>query len=182
MKLAIAAIIVAVISAAVGGFFLYQRSIVSGLEKQIADKQLTIDAQKAQITGLQLDKEKLELSNSSLEGEINRKSEETKSVFEEIQRLRQKDIESVNRLQKVEGILRDSNRQKRLDAVRDSRKASLLLRLMNKNVKCYAENFNRVDGRCVRGKWVKDGDRLVPVVPSTPEGAAKPSKAQEVAQ
>lgn len=179
LKLAIAGIIVVVITSAIGGFWLYQKSIISDLNDQIADKQLTIDTQKAQIAGLVLDKEKLELSNSSLENEIARKSEETKDVFEEIQRLRTKDLESANRLQKVEGILRDSNRQKRLDAIRDSKRASLLLRLMNKNVKCYAEHFNEVTGRCIRGKWVPDGTRLVPLAPVEP---VKPDASKEVVQ
>lgn len=100
-------------------------------------------------------------------------------MFEEIRILREKDIQSASRLQKVEGILRDSNRQKRLDAVRDSRRASLLLKLMNNNVKCYAEHFNEVNGRCIRGKWVPDGTRLVPLAPAEP---VKPETPTEVVQ
>lgn len=173
LKIAIVTIIIAVISAAVGGFFLYQRSIVSGLEDQIAEKQKIINTQKEQIAGLIIDTEKLKTSNSSLESEIKRKSDETKDVFAEIQRLRKKDIESAGRLRQIEGRLRNSNRLKRVDALRTSRRASLLLRLQNNNIRCYAENFNKVKGRCIRGKWVDDGTRLVPARPAATKEPAK---------
>ena len=168
LRMMIAAIIIAVITASIGSFFLYHKSIINDLQETIVKKEKIINTQKEQIAGLVIDKEKLELSNASLEGEIARKSNETKEVFAEISRLRKKDIASTTRLQKVERILSDKNRLERIEAIRNTRKASLLLRLMNANVKCYAENFNKVEGRCIRGKWINDGERLVPPVPSEP--------------
>ena len=55
------------------------------------------------------------------------------------------------------------DRAKRLQTIRNSRRASLLLRLQNKSIKCWVENFDRFDGKCIRGKWVIDGERFVPL-------------------
>lgn len=166
-KLIILIIIVVAVSSAIGGFFLYHKSIISDLNDIIADKQEIISVQKEQIAGLFIDRERLQGSNDSLEAEINRKSDETKEAFAEISRLRVKDAQSSIRLNEIERILRDRNRMDRLDAIRATRKASLLLRLMDKNVKCYTDNFDKVDGKCIRGKWVPTGERFVPK--TTPE-------------
>ena len=94
-KIMIAVIVMAVISATVGGFFLYQKSIVAGLQK-------TITEQAEEIKVLTANNVKLEISNESLEKEIDRKAEETKNAYEEIARLREKDILSVTRINEVE--------------------------------------------------------------------------------
>ena len=39
---------------------------------------------------------------------------------------------------------------------------------MDDNVKCYAEHFDDVNGKCVLGRWVPTGGRLVPKAPETP--------------
>jgi uncharacterized protein YoxC len=180
LKIAIAGIIVTVVGIAIGGFFVYQKSIVSGLEEIIATKQATINKQKEQISGLILDTDRLKLSNTSLEAEISRKSAETKEAFAEIKRTTKSDLESTARLQEVERLLADQQRIKRHDRIRSGRKASLLLGLLTKNAECFAVNFNKIDGKCIRGKWVPTGGRLVPktVVPSKPTTAVteKPVK------
>lgn len=164
IKLIIIGIVLAVIVSAVGGFFLYQKSIVSGLEDIIAKKDLEIFGLSEQIAGLEIDKLKLEVSNSTLTSEIDRKANETKEAYEEIALLREKDSVSQARLHNIETALRDQKRLERIENIRLSRRASLLLRLMDKNVKCYAENFDRVgEGKCIRGKFVLTGERLVPV-------------------
>ena len=141
---------------AIGGTIYAAKSYVDGLNG-------TITQQQEQIAVLVIDKAKLEISNESLENEITRKSDEMKEAFAEITRLRKADAESDVRLNEIETLLRDQERAKRLQAIRNSRKASLLLRLTNKNIKCYIENFDRFDGKCIRGKWVVDGDRFVPL-------------------
>lgn len=162
LKLAILAIIMVLVSSAVGGFFLYHKSIINDLNEAVNDKQEIINVQKEQIAGLIIDRVKLQSSNDSLESEISRKADETKEAYAEISRLRVKDAQSSVRLNEIERILRDRNRMDRLDAIRATRKASLLLRLMDRNVKCYAENFDKVEGKCIRGKWVPTGERFLP--------------------
>ena len=156
LKILIVVRIIATISAAIGGFFLYQKSIVAGLQE-------TIEEQAKEITTLKGNVIKLEISNESLENEITRKFEETKNAYEEISRLREKDIQSVARVNEVEKILRDKNRMERLEAVRNTRKASLLLRLLDREIACQITNFHKVNGKCIRGKWIEEGERLVPI-------------------
>lgn len=134
------------IVSAIGGTIMAAKSYVNGLNE-------TITEQQEQIAGLEIDKAKLSISNESLENEITRKSNETKEAFEEITRLRIVDIESNSRLNQVETKLRDQERAKRITIIRNSRKASLLLRLTNKAIKCYIENFDQFNGKCVNGQW-----------------------------
>ena len=185
IRLIIIAVVVAAVISAVGGFFLYQKSIVSDLESIIAAKDQQIFSLTEQIAGLREDKLKLEVSNQTLTSELDRKANETKAAFEEIAVLREKDAESRARLNEVETILRNQQRLKRIETIRLSRKASLLLRLMDKNVRCYAENFDRVgEGKCIRGKFVPNGDRLVPKatpVIETPE-ATEPTEPIETGE
>jgi len=144
------------IISAVGGTIYAAQAYVTGLNDQITQQQ-------EQIAGLEIDNAKLDISNKSLEGEIARKSDEMKEAFAEITRLRKSDAESETRLNGIETLLRDQDRAKRVQAIRNSRRASLLLRLQNKQIKCWVENFDRFDGKCIRGKWVIDGERFVPL-------------------
>ena len=147
---------------AIGGTIYAAKSHLDGLNEQITQQQ-------EQIAVLEIDKAKLEISNISLENEITRKSDEMKEAFAEITRLRKSDAESETRLNEIEILLRDQDRAKRIQTIRNSRRASLLLRLQNKSIKCWVENFDRFDGKCIRGKWVIDGERFVPLKGNTEE-------------
>ena len=144
------------IISAVGGTILAAKAHLDGLNEQITQQQ-------EQIAVLEIDNAKLAISNESLEKEAARKSEEMKEAFAEITRLRKADAESQVRLNEIETFLRDQERAKRLQTIRNSRRASLLLRLQNKQIKCWVENFDRFDGKCIRGRWVIDGERFVPL-------------------
>lgn len=144
------------IISAVGGTILAAKAHLDGLNEQITQQQ-------EQIAVLEIDNAKFAISNESLEKEAARKSEEMKEAFAEITRLRKADAESQVRLNEVETFLRDQERAKRLQTIRNSRRASLLLRLQNKQIKCWVENFDRFDGKCIRGRWVIDGERFVPL-------------------
>ncbi len=150
-KIVIAGIVAAVITAAVGGFFLYQKSVVSGLQD-------TIDLQAEEITTLKGNAIKLKASNESLEKQLDKNAEETKKAYAEISRLRESDNASAARVIEVERILNDKNRNERLGALRKSKRASLILRLMDKDAECQVINFDKVNGKCIRGKWVS-GDK-----------------------
>lgn len=144
------------IISAVGGTILAAKAHLDGLNDQITQQQ-------EQIAVLEIDNAKLSISNESLEKEAARKSEEMKEAFAEITRLRKADAESQVRLNEIETFLRDQERAKRLQTIRNSRRASLLLRLQNKQIKCWVENFDRFDGKCIRGRWIIDGERFVPL-------------------
>jgi len=163
IRLIIVGVILAAVMSAIGGFFLYQKSIVNGLERTIVQKDKKINVLKEQIAGLELDNTKLKISNQSLTVEIDRKNNETREAYEEIAVLRSKDAESQTRLGAIEAKLKDRERLDRIENIRNSKKASLLLRLMDKNVRCYVENFDRVsEGKCVMGKFIPHGGRLAP--------------------
>ena len=134
------------IVAAIGGTIVAAKAYVQGLND-------TITLQQEQIAGLEIDNVKLSISNESLESLILRKSQETKEAFEEITRLRILDAEADRRLHEIQVMLRDQDRAKRIDVIRNSRKASLLLRITNKNIKCWVEKFDRFNGKCVSGQW-----------------------------
>lgn len=134
---------------AVGGTIWAFKSHVDSLNEKITKQQ-------EQIAGLEIDKKKLEISNKSLSNENARKAEEAMVIREELDRFRQVDKESKERLADVERKLRDYENVRRHQAIRDSEKASLLLRLINLDIKCQVENFMRVDGRCIRGVWKKN--------------------------
>lgn len=156
IRLILIGLAVLAIITAVSGTIYAAKSYVDGLNE-------TITQQQEQIAVLKIDNAKLAISNESLESEITRKSDEMKEAFAEITRLRKSDAESETRLNNIEIMLRDQERAKRLQTIRNSRKASLLLRLTNKNIKCYIENFDRFDGKCIRGKFVPTGERFVPL-------------------
>lgn len=160
IKLILIGLAALAIISTVGGTIYAAKSYVDGLNDQITQQQ-------EQIAVLEIDNAKLAISNESLEKEAARKSEEMKEAFAEITRLRKADAESEVRLNEIETLLRDQERAKRLQTIRNSRKASLLLRLTNKNIKCYVENFDRFDGKCIRGRWIIDGERFVPLEEKT---------------
>ncbi len=157
LRLIIIGIVALTIVTAVGGTIYAAKAHLDGLNA-------TITSQQEQIAGLTTDLAMALASNESLQRENDRKAEESKGVREELERLRKSDAESQERLTEIQRKLRSAEEIKRRKAIRNSRKASLLLRLVNKDIKCQIENFDRVDGKCVRGRWVETGKRLVPKV------------------
>ena len=157
VKLIIIGLLFVGVVTAIGGTIYAAKSHLDGLND-------TITSQQEQIGGLIIDKAQLTASNDSLVRENTRKAEEAKDAREELDRLRKVDNESQKRLLEITRKLRSAEEVKRREDIRNSRKASLLLRLVNKAIKCQIENFDRVDGKCVRGRWVITGDRFVPVV------------------
>ena len=134
---------------AIAGTIYAAKSYVDGLNNKITEQQEII-------AGQQIDIEQLKISNQSLEDSIRHKVEEATAAREELDRLRQVDAESKQRLVEIERKLRDATEVKRKENIRKSRKASLLLRLVNEDIKCQLENFGRIDGACIRGKWKID--------------------------
>lgn len=140
--------------AAVSGFFFYQRSIVSSLEKTIQEKDTEITLLQEQVSGLVIDKEKLTQSNTSLEKEIDRRIQEVQKVYDDLAKLQKEDQVSQTRIVELERKVNNQERIEQLDRIRESRKASLLLRIINNNIECEIENWERVGlGKCVNGQF-----------------------------
>lgn len=155
LKFILIGLVALAITTAIGGVIYAAKAHLDGLNA-------TITSQQEQIAGLTLDLSMTKASNESLKRENDRKADESKDVREELNRLRKSDAESQNRLTKIQKELRSVENVKRREAIRNSRKASLLLRLVNKAIKCQIENFDKVNGKCIRGRWVETGKRLVP--------------------
>lgn len=156
-KTKIILIVLAIVAVVAGGYWVYQKVLVANLREEIAT--------------LQINNEKLSISNQSMQQEIERRAEETKNAYAEIERLSQANEASRTRLSAIQKKLRNTEKLKQADKIRNSRKADLLIKLMDKNVECYLENFDKVDGECIRGKWVSKGARAVPKI--TPEDLEK---------
>lgn len=141
------------IAAIVGGFWLYQRNIVSSLEDTIAEKDRKIEQLEVEITGLRIDNDRLKLSNESLANEMRRRADENARIREEVENLAKERDQSLARLADFEAKIRDAERNERIEAIREGRRAQLLLNLTNKNIDCFIENFNNPNGECVAGEW-----------------------------
>lgn len=155
IRIAIFALIALAIVSTIGGYFYFQERQITGLQNKITQQQ-------QQIAGMVIDFELLKTSHDTLVNEVVRKVEEMAEARLELHELRTADDASRKRVNELETKLEDQDRKKRIDAIRTSKKASLLLRLTNKDLKCFLENFNRINGTCIHGKFVIDGERLVP--------------------
>lgn len=156
IKLMIAGIIIAVITASIGGFWLYQKSLVDGLRAEIVGLE-------TKVTELIIEKEALKLSNNSLERKIESQVVQNQEIRKELTVIRTIDTASQKKLAEYEKVLRDAARRKKIAGILKSRGASLLLRKMDNNIKCEIEHFEEIDGKCIEGKWLKTGERLVPL-------------------
>lgn len=142
-----------VITAIVSGFWFYQRSIVSGLEDKIAEKDRVIEQLNVEITGLRIDNDRLKLSVESLERDVQRRESEAADIRKEFKEVTRIKDESARRLAEFEAQQRDAERQERIRQIREGDRASLLLKLYNNNIDCFVENFNNTNGKCVGGQF-----------------------------
>jgi len=157
IKLMIAAIIIAVITASIGGYWLYQKSLVEGLQNQI----VALQEKNAELI---IANEALKLSNTSLEMKIEAEVAQNKSIREELTRLKVIDDAAQSKLSEYENQIRDIERRKRIARLLKTRASSLLLRKMDANIRCEVKHFEEIDGKCIEGKWLKTGERLVPLI------------------
>lgn len=154
-KLIIATVVIAIVTATIGGYWLYQKSLVDGLQNQIVGLQ-------NKVAEMIIANESLKLSNTSLELRIVAHVEQNQQIREEIGRLKVVDDAAQAKLAEYENQLRDIERKKKIARLLKSRMASLLLRKMDARIKCEIIHFEEIDGKCVEGQWVKTGERLVP--------------------
>jgi len=134
------------------GLFGYHTLKVNSLQAKILvrDNQIVI---------LQAKNDALESTNQSLEAKVALKVEEALNVRIELAEFRAIDKVTQKTVSEMEKKLNDHKYTGRLKDIRNSKKASLLLRFANKNVKCFSENIEE-QGTCVMGSFreVKDDE------------------------
>ena len=135
---------------------------VNKLNMDIAKRDKVIAERDQQILALQSDVSDLKLSNSSLELSNQRKTEENTSIREELVREQVRQDEAAKRVAEVEEKLRSRETRDAVMRIQKSGKTSLLLLIENKYTQCVRDHYGETGGRCRSGKWVLDGERVVP--------------------
>jgi chromosome segregation ATPase len=178
IRIAIVGVIVAALSAAafkVTSWLNEKDRMVQERDQQILDLN-------AQVTGLRLDKERLTQSNASLTADLDKKRDELARAQMEVSVLHTTDAASDKRLVELERKLNDRERLEQMDRLRKSRRADLVLHVVNKSAKCELENFFQTGGTCKNGEWVKDGDRLAQPTSAQPTAGQPPVAAKPVGE
>jgi len=137
----------------INNHFDQQNKVVAGYEQIVKEKDILIHNLEEQVAGLIIDKNSLTISNNSLEIHIGSLHETIDRVIEETQRIINSDGAFERRQAELERLIADEVRQDRIEAVRNSRKAQLLLNYINSNTECWIANFDKVDGTCIQGIW-----------------------------
>jgi uncharacterized protein YoxC len=174
MRLAIVGVIVAALAAAA----FKVTSYLNEKDRMVQERDQQILNLNAQVTGLRLDNERLTQSNASLAADLNKKRDELARAQMEASSLRTTDATSAKRLNDLERKLSDRERLEQVERLRNSRRAELVLQIVNRSAKCELENFFQTGGTCKSGVWVKDGERLTPIVLPA---AAQPDAGQPAA-
>ena len=173
--------VVGVILAVLAGAAVKITSYLSAKDAAIHERDQLILNLNAQVAGLRIDKERLMQSNASLEQEVGQKRDELARAQAETKKLNLADQASSKRLGELERKLNDQQRIAKIEHLRNSSHADLLLQTVNNSAKCEIENFFRTGGTCKSGKWVPEGERLVPNVEKAAEapGSSAGTQTQE---
>ena len=150
MRVALAAAILLAVAGAVHQV----TSFLAEKDRQIQEKEQAIQVLNAKVEGMRLDIERLKTSNASLEQDAKRKIEEAAAARQEANALRATDSASVKRQNELEHELNDRKRLDQVDRLTHSRRAEVVVRVVNRSAKCEIENFFRTDGQCRSGVWV----------------------------
>ena len=169
--------------AAVAGAVFKVTSFLHEKDRMIQERDQQIANLNAQVTGLRIDAERLKQSNTSLEGEVAKKSDELARAELEARKISIIDQASSRRLGELERKLNDQERIAKIERLRRSRRAELVLKTVNRSAECELENFFRTGGQCKSGQWVADGARLSPRVekptPTQGQGESNETKSNE---
>lgn len=141
-------IIAGIITAIIGGGWFFINSQFNNMKE-------TIKTQQEQISALTTEKITLQSSITTLETHIKQTEEETLKATAQIIRLRIADQESRARLTETLNKLNNIEYQQKIASYIHGEKQSLVIRLMDLQVKCEMENFFNVPGKCIRGNYIK---------------------------
>ena len=170
LRLALAAAILVAVAGAVHKV----TSFLAEKDRQIQERDQTIQILNAKVEGMRIDVERLKTSNTSLEQEAKRRIEEAAAARQEANMLRATDAASAKRQSDLEHRLNDRERLEQIDRLTHSRRAEAVVRVVNRSAKCEIENFFQTDGQCRSGEWI-------PAAPKAPSkgAAARPASARE---
>ncbi|MBE0619432.1 MAG: hypothetical protein IH605_02460 [Burkholderiales bacterium] len=165
--------ILGVVLAAVAGAVFKVTAFLHEKDLMIQERDQQILNLNAQVAGLRIDADRLKNSNASLEGEIAKKRDELAQAELEAKKISLADQASSKRLGELERKLNDQERIAKIERLSRSRRADLVLKIVNRSAECELENFFRTDGECKAGKWIPAGDRLVPKAETPAESQAQ---------
>jgi uncharacterized protein YoxC len=166
--------IIGVIVAALAAAAIKVTSYLNEKDRMVQERDQNIANLVAKVSGLQIDKDRLEQSNKSLEADARKKSEELKRAQDEFAKQREIDATAAKNVAATERKLNDRKRIEQIERLRTSeRGAERMLKVWNKSAKCELENFFQPSGICKNGEWVVDGGPLTPAPPA----AARPDSA-----
>jgi hypothetical protein len=160
-------IAVAIAGMLIGGFWLYQKDLVDGLQDKVTSQQ-------EQIAGVIAERDTYKGNFIQAQNQIVTQQQEFNKAIQELAVLRSKDQVSQTKLEEYQRLLNDDKNKGRVAALL-SKKTSLTISLIDKQIDCETRNFYNTDGKCIRGEYIKDGTRLVPVAPNVtqPKGDTK---------
>ena len=144
-------IIIAVVVSIVGGGYLYiqaKDNRIQELKDEITiEKQLNDDL-RVEIASRDNKIVSLQLDNARFQGRLD---------FEKVINADLRERENAIRQE-----ANDKQRQERVSKLMLGRRAALMERVWGESDKCEWENFFKFNGTCKAGRFIKDGERLVP--------------------
>jgi hypothetical protein len=165
--------IIGAIVAALAAAAIKVTSYLNEKDRMVQERDQNIANLVAKVSGLQIDRDRLEQSNKSLEADALKKSEELKRAQEELVKQRESDATAAKNVAATERKLNDRKRIEQIERLRNSERGSeRMLKVWNKSAKCELENFFQASGTCKNGEWIVEGGRLVPAAAAKPDSAA----------
>lgn len=134
--------ILAMVGAAVG----YHLTVVHGKDTQITE----LTKKNEQLT---TDKTKLEVAVASKDAAITQRDAINKQMIDQLTQITERDAQTVKELKQARQELSSVKRNTALKRVRASKKAELLLKVINKSAACETAHFGEA-GTCRNGQWV----------------------------
>jgi hypothetical protein len=118
-------------------------------------KDAEINSLKEKVAGQLIDIDRLKVSNESLKVERDAKVEQIMIAREEMFKAQESDKKAQDELAKLSAEISSIERRERIEKIRSTEKATLVLRIANDNVACEAQHlFKR--GRCVMGRFIPE--------------------------
>jgi predicted RNase H-like nuclease (RuvC/YqgF family) len=153
IRAALAGIVLIAVAAAAHKF----SSFLAEKDLMIQERDQQILNLNAKVEGMRIDGERLKASNASLEQDLRRKIDEAAQARQEASTLRAGDATSDRRRDELERKLADRERIEQVDRLTHSRRAELVVKVVNRSAQCEIENFFQTDGQCRSGVWVANG-------------------------
>jgi predicted RNase H-like nuclease (RuvC/YqgF family) len=168
IKAALAGVVLIALATAVHKF----SSFLAEKDLMIQERDQQILNLNAKVEGMRIDNERLRTSNTSLEQDLRRKIDEAAQARQEASTLRVTDVSSAQRRNELERKLADRERVEQVDRLTHSRRAELVVRVVNRSAKCEIENFFQIDGQCRNGVWTPANAKAAASAAAATEGVA----------